>query len=88
MITVNVDEQLLQSLVQDELKKRLDELEQQQTFWDSEDLKKHARMSWNTIQDTFFHEEGFPKAKIGGKWLYPAKETEAFLLKWLEARRL
>lgn len=86
MLTVQVDENLINELLQMEIQKRLDKLERQQTFWDTDDLKKHTRMSWNTIQDNFFHDPDFPKAKIGGKWIYPAKEAEQFLLNWLQKR--
>lgn len=87
MISVNLDEVKVTEIMKSEIQKHLAELERQQTFWDSDDLKKHVRMSWNTIQDTFFHDPGFPKVKIGGKWLYPAKETEQFLLDWLKRKR-
>lgn len=84
MINIEVDQEWLEELVRNEVRLILAETEEKQTFWDSDDLKKHVRMSWNTIQETFFHEPGFPKAKVGGKWLYPAKETEQFLLEWLK----
>ena len=87
MLTVNLDESAVNEMLKVEIKKHLEKLEHQQTFWDSDDLKKHCRMSWNTIQDTFFHEPDFPKAKIGGRWLYPAKEAEQFLLSWLNERK-
>jgi len=48
---------------------------------------RRTNLSWNTIQDNFFHDKGFPKMKIGGKWLYPAKEAEEFLLVWLENKK-
>ncbi len=86
MLTVQIDEQQVDELLQAEIQKRLDKLERQQTFWNTDDLKRHTRLSWNTIQDTFFHHPDFPKAKVGGKWLYPAKEAEQFLLNWLTKR--
>lgn len=86
MFTVNIDEETINLLIKSEINKRLDQLQEKQTFWDTDDLKKHCRMSWNTIQDTFFHHPDFPKVKVGGKWLYPAKETQAFLLCWLKAK--
>lgn len=87
MITLKVGKDQLEILVREELKKKLIELEHRQTFWDTKDLKRQTCMSWNTILDNFFHDPAFPKAKIGGKWYYPAKETEEFLIGWLEARK-
>lgn len=88
MITVQVDENVMQEMMQAEIQKRMDEMVREQTYWDTKDLKQHTRLSWNTIQDTFFHEPGFPKAKVGGKWLFPAKEAEEFLLDWIGRRKI
>ncbi|AUJ23156.1 group-specific protein [Virgibacillus dokdonensis] len=87
MIQVHVDEEEIKQLYQDAIEKRLNELDQEKVFWDSSDLKRRTSMSWNTIQDTFFHDERFPKVKLGGKWFYPAKEAQAFLIQWMEERR-
>lgn len=51
-------------------------------LWDSNDLKTYTRMSWNTIQDSFFHDPSFPKFKVGNKWFFPAKEAENFINHW------
>lgn len=88
MITVQVDEKRMDELAKEEIKKRLEENNLGLTFWDTSELRRRTCMSWSTIQDTFFHQEGFPKAKIGGKWYFPAKEAEEFLLAWLGGRKL
>lgn len=87
MIQVHVDEQAVEQLYLQAINNRLDEIDKKLVFWDSSDLKRCTRMSWNTIQDNFFHEPDFPKVKVGGKWYFPAKETEEFLNKWLKERR-
>lgn len=83
MISVSVDENQLNSIILDEVKKKMSELEHSHTFWDTAELKRRTCMSWGTIQDTFFHDKGFPKAKVGGKWYFPAKEVNEFLIDWL-----
>lgn len=83
MISVNVDETQLNTIIQTELQKKMHELEHSYTFWDTKELRRRTCMSWGTIQDTFFHDEDFPKAKIGGKWYFPAKEANEFLIGWL-----
>lgn len=88
MFQVHIDENVIEDLLRDEIQKRLDKLDRQQTFWDTADLKRHVSMSWSTIQDTFFHDPDFPKAKVGGKWYFPAKEAEEFLLTWLGKQRI
>lgn len=84
MIEVKVDEQELETLYMNEIRKHLEKIEKTLVFWDTAELKRVTCMSWNTIQNTFFYHEDFPKFKIGGKWYFPAEETKSFLLKWLK----
>lgn len=87
MIQIQVDEQVVKQLYIDAINRKIEEFEADLVFWDTKELKRRTRMSWNTIQDTFFHNEQFPKVKVGGKWYFPAKECERFLLKWLNEMR-
>lgn len=84
MINVQVDENVIEKRFIEELNKRLDRIEQNRTLWDTNELKRHTCMSWNTIQEKFFYDPRFPKHKIGGKWYFPAKESEEFLLMWIK----
>ncbi|QNK89060.1 group-specific protein [Sporosarcina sp. resist] len=86
MITFQVDGDQLNQAFQDELQKKMDKLEHAHTFWDTKELKRRTCMSWNTIQDNFFHHNDFPKAKVGGKWYFPAEATNKFLIKWLQGQ--
>lgn len=87
MIHIQVDEAAIEKLYQDAIEKKIAEIDKELVFWDTKELKRKTRLSWNTIQEQFFHHKDFPKVKIGGKWLYPAKETEHFLEKWIIERR-
>ncbi|MCC2248821.1 group-specific protein [Virgibacillus sp. AGTR] len=87
MIHVQVDEEAIKKIYQEAINRRIEELDKELVFWDSNELKRRTCLSWNTIQDTFFHDERFPKVKVGGKWLYPAKEAEKFLIEWMNERR-
>jgi len=87
MIQIQVDEVMLKEMYLNAIAEKVEELNEELVFWDSKELRRRTSLSWNTIQVTFFHEKKFPKAKIGGKWLFPAKETEEFLIKWLDAKR-
>ena len=88
MIKIQIDNNRVQELLKEAIEEKINEHSNDLLFWDSNELKRRTCMSWNTIQDNFFHDKDFPKAKIGGKWYYPAKETEEFLLKWLKERIL
>lgn len=87
MIQIQVDQELIIQMYQDAIDTKIEELDNAVVFWDSKELKRRTNLSWNTIQDNFFHDKDFPKMKIGGKWLYPAKEAEEFLLSWLKSRK-
>lgn len=83
MINIQVDHEQIEKIVLEEVKKRLEELENQQVFWDMKTLCKVTCMSDNFIKEQFFYDPRFPKYRVGRKWLFPAKECEAFLLQWL-----
>ena len=80
-ITLNEEE--LNKLITKLVHNHLDKLDAQVTYWDTKELKKQTNMSWNTIQENFFHDPRLPKRKIGGKWYYPAKQTREFLETWI-----
>lgn len=88
MIKIQIDNNVVQELLQEAIEEKINQHSNELLFWDSNELKRRTCMSWNSIQSNFFHDSNFPKAKIGGKWYYPAKETEEFLLKWLKERML
>lgn len=71
------------NMYEDEVERVVSKISNELTFWDSKELMRRTCLSWNTIQEYFFHDKDFPKAKVNGKWLFPAKETERFLENWL-----
>jgi hypothetical protein len=84
MIQVQIDEQEVRKLYLQKLEEKLKEIDRELVFWDTAELKRRTCMSWNTIQKEFFFDARFPKFKVGGKWLFPAKECQEFLLTWLK----
>ncbi|MCR1833109.1 group-specific protein [Oceanobacillus caeni] len=82
MFQIQVDQDELKQIYLEEIQKRLNKIELEITFWDTKELKRQTNMSWNTIQDKFFHDPDFPKFNTGGKWYFPAKECRAFLERW------
>ena len=87
LFQIQIDEQQLKDLYMSEVKKRLDQLDKELTFWDVKELKRQTNMSWNTMQDKFFHHPEFPKFKVGQKWYFPAAECRAFLIRWAKINR-
>ncbi len=84
MLTVQIDEGEVRGMVRERIAQMVKEVDAEMVFWDSDELKKRVCMSWNTIQSAFFFDPRFPKRKVGGKWMYPARETRAFLELWLD----
>ncbi|ENL4423606.1 hypothetical protein [Bacillus cereus] len=84
MLDIKIDEQKIEELFLEELRKRLDNIEQRKMFWDMKELCRQTSMSGSPIREYFFYDERFPKFKIGGKWYFPALEAEKFLLMWIK----
>ncbi|SNT42559.1 hypothetical protein SAMN05444672_12260 [Bacillus sp. OK838] len=87
MLHIKLDENVLDLRFKEEMKKRLDEIEHRQTFWDMKELVRQTNMSENFIKDQFFYDTRFPKVRVGRKWVMPAKATEEFLLIWLSEQK-
>lgn len=84
MISVQLDESVVEQIFVNELQKRLNQIEQRLTLWDMKELCKQTCMSENSIKEKFFFDNRFPKYKLGGKWYFPAAECEKFLLMWIK----
>ncbi|WHY71279.1 group-specific protein [Fictibacillus enclensis] len=83
LIEVQVDEEAIKRMYHEAIERRIEKLENELVYWDSNELKRRTCMSWNTILNNFFFEKDFPKIKVGGKWYFPATETKKFLTQWL-----
>lgn len=84
MLSIQLDPSFVEEKFQEELQKRLDQVERSRTLWDMKELCRQTCLSKNTIMEKFFYDGRFPKHKVGGKWLFPAKECEEFLLSWIK----
>jgi len=83
MLTVQIDESAVQEEVRRQVAEALKSLDTDLVFWDAKELMRRTCMCWNTIQKQFFYDPRFPKAKIGTKWYFPAREAREFLEQWL-----
>lgn len=87
MFQIKVDEQVIETRLMEELKKRLDDIQHRVTFWDMKELVRQTNMSEPFIKEKFFYHPDFPKFKVGNKWFFPAREAEEFLLNWLKSNK-
>ncbi|RKD26711.1 hypothetical protein BEP19_16030 [Ammoniphilus oxalaticus] len=84
MLHLQINERKVEEIFHEELKRRLDEIQHRQTFWDMKELIRQTSMSEPYIREHFFHDDRFPKYRVGTKWYFPARETESFLITWLK----
>lgn len=84
MLNIQFDEAELKEIYLQKLQEKMKEIENHRLFWDRAELVRQTGMSWNTIQREFFYDPRFPKHKVGGKWVFGAEKTKAFLLEWIE----
>ncbi|MBU9714457.1 group-specific protein [Evansella tamaricis] len=86
MINLQIDDAEVKNMYMNKLDERMRELDLELVYWDRKELLRRTCMSWNFIQEQFFYDEEFKKLrfKVGSKWFFKARETQQFLLKWLE----
>lgn len=83
LIDVQLDDGEIMNLCRERIRELIQEVDAEMVFWNATELKKRTCLSWNTIQNLFFYDPRFPKRKVGGQWLFPARETRYFLETWL-----
>ena len=87
LISINLDEDEVKKICHEKIAELVKEVDNELIFWDSKQLMRRTCLSWNSIQALFFFDLRFPKHKVGGKWLFPAKETREFLEQWLREQK-
>lgn len=84
MLTVQIDEKQVFEIAREEIKLQLQRIESEFVFWDLKTLCEKTCMSRSFVLETFFFLPDFPRYKVGGKWLIPAKEASEYLIGWLK----
>ena len=77
-----IDNNYVEEVFRQEVRKKIEKISQTTLFWDMKELCRQVSLSETTVKETFFYEEGFPKFRVGKKWLINAKLAEEFLAKW------
>ena len=85
-LKVEVDEEMIEKLIISHVREKLEQISNQKIFWTMSDLEYLTSCSEGYIKDKFFYDSRFAmiRRKVGRKWLFPAEETEFFLLEWLK----
>ncbi len=77
-----LDDNELKELYLAEVKKKLEGIEFQSILMDSRQLCKMLSLSWPTVEKTFLIDPGFPKLRVGKKWVFNRKEVQAYIDDW------
>lgn len=82
MLQIQIDDVVAESMLREEIRKRVESISHHTTFWDMKELCRQVSLSETTVKDTFFYDPEFPKFRVGKKWLINAKLAEEFLMSW------
>lgn len=83
MIKVQIDNILVQELLKEAIETKINKHSNELLFWDSNELKRRTCMSWNSIQDNFFHDKYFQKRNLEANVL-PCKGGRGISIKVVE----
>ncbi|WP_052728369.1 helix-turn-helix transcriptional regulator [Domibacillus tundrae] len=84
MLEISIDDEKLKAVYEAELKRRLDEIEKTAFFLTFKDLCRYTKVSNTTVYDLFLSDPEFPVIRVGVKMLFPKKEVDAYLEKWVK----
>ncbi|AIG28428.1 DNA-binding protein [Brevibacillus laterosporus] len=88
MLNISLDENELKKLYLEEVRKRVDEIEEQKLLIDVNELCNMLSLSRPTVEKLFIYNPNFPSLRVGKKWLFPRKEVEEYIKRWsIDVRR-
>jgi excisionase family DNA binding protein len=82
MLNISVNDDELKKLYLEEVRKRVDEIEEQMLLIDTKELCKMLSLSRPTVEKLFIYNQDFPSMRVGKKWLFPRKEVEEYIRRW------
>lgn len=85
IVKIIIDNYAIEEEIKKEIKQRIEE-QTQKLFYDMADLVTITSFSKGHIMNTFFYDERFERIrkKVGKKHVFPVKETNEFLRKWIK----
>ncbi|SDZ59754.1 DNA binding domain-containing protein, excisionase family [Evansella caseinilytica] len=82
MFNISLNEDELKKLYLDEIRKRVDDIENQMALIDTKELCKMLSLSRPTVEKLFIYNPDFPSMRVGKKWLFNRKEVEEYINRW------
>lgn len=84
MVNIQIDKNEVHEIVVSQVKQHIEQTHADVFLWDMHELCRQTNLSKPFILKTFFHEEDFPKYRIGTKWVMVGEEVRAYLKSWLK----
>ncbi|PAE25591.1 helix-turn-helix domain-containing protein [Bacillus sp. 7894-2] len=82
MLNITLDEKEIKKLYLDEVRKRVEEIEEQALLIDTKELCRMLSLSRPTVEKLFIYNQNFPSMRVGKKWLFNRKEVEKYINRW------
>ncbi|WP_216831007.1 helix-turn-helix domain-containing protein [Alkalihalobacterium elongatum] len=82
MLNISLDESELKKLYLEEVRKRVEEIEEDMFLIDSKELCRMLSLSRPTVEKLFIYDPNFPSMRVGKKWLFNRQEVKEYINRW------
>ncbi|APH06543.1 helix-turn-helix domain-containing protein [Bacillus weihaiensis] len=82
MLNISLDENELKKLALEEVRKRVEEIEEGMFLIDTKELCRLLSLSRPTVEKLFIYDPNFPSMRVGKKWIFHRKEVEEYIKRW------
>lgn len=82
MLNISLDENELKKLYLEEVRKRVEEIEEDMFLIDSKELCRMLSLSRPTVEKLFIYNPNFPSMRVGKKWLFNRQEVKEYINRW------
>ncbi|MBU9722164.1 MULTISPECIES: helix-turn-helix domain-containing protein [Bacillaceae] len=82
MLNISLDENELKKLALEEVRKRVEEIEEDMFLIDTKELCKLLSLSRPTVEKLFIYNPDFPSMRVGKKWVFNRQEVKEYITRW------
>lgn len=82
MLNISLDENELKKLYLEEVRKRVEEIEEDMFLIDTKELCRMLSLSRPTVEKLFIYDPNFPSMRVGKKWLFNRQEVKEYINRW------
>ncbi|MED3824344.1 helix-turn-helix domain-containing protein [Priestia flexa] len=82
MLNISLDENELKKLYLEEVRKRVEKIEEDMFLIDSKELCRMLSLSRPTVEKLFIYDPNFPSMRVGKKWLFNRQEVKEYINRW------